>query len=462
MMPVPALADESTAAELAAELPARASPGISRVPSLRPGVLLTILAGHVVLGLLMHQYRVIGTFHAWGTLLIGVVWAINGRSIHRIAYLVAYVAGAEVLWRMTNAGVVWEFGKYATALILLLAIQFVRVRRRPSPALLCFALLVPSVLLTVSGSTLERIRHDVSFNMSGPLALAVAIAFFARVRLSREQLQWLIVWSLAPIMATLAVAISGVSSLKILQSVTESASSMTGGFGPNQVSTILGFGALIAFAAATIFLQRRQRILRWCMIAIAIALAGYSAITLSRSGIYLATGSGLVASLTLLRDRRSRLILLSTVGIVFLIGTYVVFPFLDSATGGALSRRFSDTGLTGRDVIMRSDLRIWWEHPLLGVGPGRAAAERVGVMGRGAAAHTEFTRLLAEHGLLGAAAMLAVVSALWRRFRLTHTPRFRALILALFTFSALYMTTTGMRTVLPAFALGLAFSRFDE
>jgi hypothetical protein len=68
------------------------------------------------------------------------------------------------------------------------------------------------------------------------------------------------------------------------------------------------------------------------MIAIAIALAGYSAITLSRSGIYLATGSGLVASLALLRDRRSRLILLSTVGMVFLIGTYVVFPFLDSAT----------------------------------------------------------------------------------------------------------------------------------
>jgi O-antigen ligase len=110
---------------------------------------------------------------------------------------------------------------------------------------------------------------------------------------------------------------------------------------------------------------------------------------------------------------------------------------------------------------MRSELRIWWEHPLLGVGPGRAAAERVGAM-RGVAAHTEFTRLLAEHGLLGAAAMIVVISGLWKRFRLTRAPRFRALILALFTFSALYMITTGMRTVLPAFALGLAFSRFDE
>lgn len=461
MMPVPALAEEATAVELAAELPARASSGTSRVPPLRPEVLLTILAGHAALGLLMHQYRVAGTLHAWTTLLMGVVWAINGRSLHRIAYVAAYVAGAEVLWRMTNAGVVWEFGKYATALTLLLAVQFARVRRRPSPALLYFALLLPSVLLTVSGSTLERIRHDISFNMSGPLALAVVIAFFTRVRLSREQLQWLIVWSLGPIMATLAVAISGVSSLKLLQSVNASTSSMTGGFGPNQVSTILGFGSLIAFAAATLILQRKQRILRWCMIAIAIALAGYSAITLSRSGIYLATGSGLVASLTLLRDRRSRLILLSTVGIVFLIGTYVVFPFLDSATGGAVSRRFSDTGLTGRDVLMRSELRIWWEHPLLGVGPGRAAAERAGTMRR-AAAHTEFTRLLAEHGLLGAAAMLVVISAIWHRFRITRTPRFRALILALFTFSALYMATTGMRTVLPAFALGLAFTRFDE
>src|SRR5690606_14266869 len=117
-------------------------------------------------------------------------------------------------------------------------------------------------------------------------------------------------------------------------------------------------------------------------------------------------------------------------------------------TGGAVSRRFSDTGLTGRDVLMRSDLRIWWEHPLIGVGPGRAAAERVEMMGRAAAAHTEFTRLLAEHGLLGAAAMLVVLSGLWQRIRITRTLRFRAFIVALFTFSALYMITTGMRTVL--------------
>ena len=66
--------------------------------------------------------------------------------------------------------------------------------------------------------------------------------------------------------------------------------------------------------------------------------------------------------------------------------------------------KVSDT--TGREDIARADLEVWFDNPVLGVGPGVAKEYRAATFGRAAAAHTEFTRLLAEHGILGLVALI--------------------------------------------------------
>mgnify|MGYP001208420104 CR=1 FL=1 len=57
---------------------------------------------------------------------------------------------------------------------------------------------------------------------------------------------------------------------------------------------------------------------------------------------------------------------------------------------------------TGRLLIMALDLEIFSDNILAGVGPGISAAMRESYgYGRIVAAHSEFTRVLAEHGILG-------------------------------------------------------------
>src|SRR5690606_38226942 len=107
--------------------------------------------------------------------------------------------------------------------------------------------------------------------------------------------------------------------------------------------------------------------------------------------------------------------------VVALVGI-VLFARLDEFTGGALGSRFRDTDPTGRDELAQEDVEVWLDHPVMGVGPGRAYAYR-DVAGplEEAAAHTEFTRLLAEHGVLGLLAIATLGAVAVRRFLATTT-----------------------------------------
>src|SRR5262249_53566711 len=79
-------------------------------------------AAHVILALLMIQINTVSTLHALATLAFGFWLAATARQPEKIVYIIAYITGAEVLWRMTQAQVFWEFGKYAVVAILLVTI----------------------------------------------------------------------------------------------------------------------------------------------------------------------------------------------------------------------------------------------------------------------------------------------------------------------------------------------------
>ena len=116
--------------------------------------------------------------------------------------------------------------------------------------------------------------------------------------------------------------------------------------------------------------------------------------------------------------------------------------------------RFSESDLTRRDDVGAEDLTAWNEHPILGLGPGRSSL----VHDDGIIAHTEFTRLLAEHGSFGALAMVLLLFAAVQNIRRSGSTKAMGLSAGMMTWACLFMLNSAMRTAAPSFVFGLAFA----
>ena len=99
------------------------------------------------------------------------------------------------------------------------------------------------------------------------------------------------------------------------------------------------------------------------------------------------------------------------------LGSLVFFPLLDTFTGGQLSLRVQDSDTTGRGEVALVDIQLFLENPWLGLGPGQSDIEHARLF-RVTRAHTEYTRMLAEHGSFGLLALLLLlVMTLWPLLR---------------------------------------------
>jgi hypothetical protein len=414
-----------------------------------------LLAGHVVVAQLCKAYPIFSTFYAIATLVFGLTYVLVSARPERAAYVAAYIAGAEVLWRMTKAGVLWEYGKYATVIVLFVGLvqagAWTRVKLQP---LFAFLVLMPSAFLTVGANEdFSLMRSALSFNLSGPLALFVSIWFFSSISLSRAQLSKLYVIAIAPICGVAAIGIRTVLTNPSMTFKNVSNFAASGGFGPNQVAASLSLGVLLCFLY--VITERGNTIARAIVAAVMVALATQSALTFSRAGVVIAAGAIAAGSLFFIRVPRTR-IAVAVLGIsVAAVTNYFVLPMLRDVTSGAITERFQNTDPDGRDVIMQADIETWAENPILGVGPGVSSGLRTGGF-EGVQPHTEFTRLLAEHGVLGAVSILLLLSVTLKLFRRARTPLGKAYVVSLITWTLLYMTVNAMRLVAPAFCIGLA------
>jgi hypothetical protein len=415
-----------------------------------PLALLAFIALHAPLGVAMRYSRAGATAHALATLAVGLYWALKGQ-VERVAYLCLYIAGAEVLWRMTKIALTWEYGKQITSLILLVTLLRVRATRFPLLPILFFSLLLPSIPLTVSSQDFAQLRRSLSQNLSGPLSLTLAACFFGRLAISREEFSRLFLALLAPVAAISAIIVLGIASAESIQFAGASNFTTSGGFGPNQVSTTLGLGALAALLCALTTGEGGQ--FRTIMLCVTMGLAAQSAMTFSRSGLYcliLSTGAAMMCA------ARNPVVVarwLAALAAVAVVSYYLIAPALDDFTGGALSARFAETNTSNRYDFMVADFKLWMEHPILGVGP--AGSKEVH---GGAASHSEITRLLSEHGLPGLAALLLLGVMAARNVVRAGTVPGRAICAALGAYSLLLIASNGMRIVSPSVVYGLCFA----
>jgi hypothetical protein len=410
---------------------------------------------HLPLALVMKRWSLLAGVHALATFAVGGWLCLGKGRPQQIAQWAAYTVGAEVLWRMCKAPIPWEFAEHSICLVCLISMARSKGIRGSWLPALYFALLIPAALMTFVVEPFADARQDVSFNLAGPLCLAVCALWFPSVRLTSGAFQRIGTILVAPIcgfafMGLLRLAASDVAFNGSSNSVASA------GYGPNQVSAMLSLGALLAILFFVA--EMRSQLLKACYILLTFWLLGVSAMTFSRTGLYLFCAS-FISAMVFLAQRKGRL--LSFVLLMFVLGSaaLAIFPMLDSFTGGKLKERFEDTRLTGRDSIAKMDLQIWKGHPLFGVGAGMSVYSRSVLGDDGHASHTEYTRLLADHGSLGLIALALLLAMTVQAFLRARGPWAKAVVVGCAVWSWLFMAVTGMRLAAPSFLLGLIHAR---
>jgi O-antigen ligase len=422
-----------------------------------------MLVLHALLGVVFKHSGAVATLHALGTLFFGLYLAFRRRPMFHLACWSMYAAGAEVLWRMAGAHLNWEYGKYAVSLVLFIRLLGGGLKTIYWTPVIYFMLLMPAVLPTIllsySPHQFEDVRSLLSFNLSGPLSVLACSLFFSRVHLTDLSTRRLVVWMLLPIAGIAGATLSGLTSLEHLEFGGGSSFLASGGFGPNQVSGFLGMGA---FFAALLALDPRLNLrLRLVFLVLVLWFAAHAALSFSRTGIYI-FGTGLAAALPFSPIRnlfRPKTVVL--VALAIGIGL-VTWAFLMRYTEGKIGERFSSTSLTRRDLIAAQDIALWKKNVVLGAGVGSSSIAHSEATAGRIGAHTEYTRLLAEHGLLGAIAALLLLKMAARPLFTMPRGFTKGALLGGTGMTLLWMAASAMRNAAPGLLIGLAAAHFSR
>jgi O-antigen ligase len=250
-------------------------------------------------------------------------------------------------------------------------------------------------------------------------------------------------------------------SLKSVLSGTGSNFATSGGFGPNQVATILGLGMFIF--SVRFFMTSKTLFFKMINLVLISAIAFRGIITFSRGGVL--TGLIMIALFTglyflrLKSNLKGRLI--AYIGIIAL-GAVLIWGISSSSTDGLIDKRYANQDATGREKsdvstgrssLFLFELEAFKEHPFFGVGVGKLKELRFEKEGVMAASHNEMSRILGEHGSFGLAAFLILLLTPLV-YRLENNQNIFAY--SFLVFWLLTINHSAMRIAAPAFLYGFS------
>ena len=325
---------------------------------------------------------------------------ISGK-IYQIWYCIAVSPQLEILTKISqNKKMPDEIAKYYLYIVIvMLYISLFDKRNKylmPKHRLGIFLLgaIAPSLIYAAIYAQFD-IKFWI-FNISGIVQLAILLLFAARERWSEEEF-----YKLAKFTVLLSPSILVYLSLKTpkfseISFETTANFATTGSFGPNQVSTALG-ASLFVIAILLILNKKAFNYVLVNLVLIGLLLFR-GLITFSRGGVVVSI-LAVVLSIVIyaVKDRKTfrNYFAISLASVFFLSGIFFV---VNKMTHSALLQRYQGIAYT--------DIGIFVDHLVFGVGPGEARYYRKAYGGFDIIAHTEYTRLLSEHGLGGLAVVL--------------------------------------------------------
>ncbi|WP_421121289.1 O-antigen ligase family protein [Aquihabitans daechungensis] len=431
-------------------------------------ILVAAIAAQVVFARLMIGAPQLGVIQLAAVLGL-VLWAALKRATTVSICLIAYIPAMEICLRQNNAPVPYLWSPYLLIVIAVLATLtvFNNLTKPGRTALMYLVLLIPSAIVTIS-TTGNQAREPIAFALAGPASLAALVMLLSQVRLELWLFRRVLWVFLISGMAPIAVAITSISEyVAVAGSIDfsgESNFATSGGFGPVQVSSVMGLSVVVAVLAVMVERQTFARILAGSLGILAIVM---SFLTFSRGGMTAAALS--IGALVIVSPgtRVARRQLIAIVGTVLLIGYFFLIPWLNNFTQGAFEERFSDTE-TSRTELAQNDVEIFQDHMAFGVGPGMTKYQRLtweicqvrtDRCRNEGSSHTEFTRMLSEHGISGIVATVFLAMLPIQAFR--RAGRSRSVAVAFVVWAIAQMFYANFRVSAVAVAFAFAFIQVD-
>ena len=426
-------------------------------------VYLYLVALHAFLGFVFFLFPFFSKVYGIAILVFGIYFIIQSKNKQNEALLMAaYAVSAEIMLRMTGGTFVNEYGKYLVMLFLFLGMLFSGFSRNALVYWLFLFFLVPSVVLsTVTLDITTDVKKAIVFNMSGPVCLGISAIYCYKRELTFQRLLGIITAFSLPLLCLVTYLYFYTPNIQDVVTGTQSNFETSGGFGPNQVSTILGLGIFIFFVQ--LMLNSSNGILQIINGGLVLFFAYRGLITFSRGGIY--TGVAMILLLlAILYFQANFQTKPKIAGIIVLsfLATLAVWSYSSIKTNGLLDKRYANqdaagrekkSQLSGREILIESELKMFYENPILGVGVGKNKELRKSQTGIDLATHNEITRMLAEHGTLGIVGLLIlVITPLY----LFLVDRQNILALSFFVFWLLTINHAAMRLSAPAFIYALS------
>ncbi|MCX7549077.1 O-antigen ligase family protein [Xanthomarina sp. F1114] len=420
---------------------------------------------HLILGILIYLNESIAKayfFIAVFYFLYRIITVADNKKTYEVLKACAYFVGAEVFFRTTGGAISYEAGKYLVIVFVLIGMFYSGLSGKGYPYFIYLMFLIPSIF--VASTTLSfdaNFRTNIAFVLSGPVCLGLAALFCYDKRISHKQMSQILLFMLLPIIAHTAYVYLYTPNLKEVLSSTASNRAASGGWGANQVSAALGLGMFLI--AIRLFTKSPSLPLKLLNVGV-LGLITFRAITtMSRGGVIAAIMTIIVFLFYYYRQSRSKkrneLIAIFGLFCISLVMTWFVSV---NQTGGLVGLRYENKDhlgrekeslTTGREQLFKSELEGFIESPFFGIGSSRAKDQRIEEEGQGVTSHSEFSRTLAEHGLLGVMILLILI---FKPLEVRSRNKGNYYFYAFLAFWFLTINHMSMRLAMPAFIYALA------
>ena len=424
---------------------------------------LYIILFHVLIGVLGYVLPFTAKIYGYSIFIFGLYYIIKNQNRNNEALVVAaYVVGSEVFLRMTGGNPLYEISKYGVIVFILFGMYYSGFSKGAAPYWIFLLLLVPGVVISTFTLNFDTdLRKAIAFNISGPVCLGMASLYTFRRKILLTEINRILLSMGLPILSCMVYLTLYTPNVRDVVTSTQSNFETSGGYGPNQVATVLGLGMFIFFSKVILDSKTKFQFIINIIIALNITYRGM--LTFSRGGVI--TGFLMIVLLLLFLYFKSNFggrVKLNYISILLVLSIFATWTYTSFQTGGLINKRYAnqdaagrvkESQFTGREDIAKEEINIFLKNPIFGVGVGKGVEVREIDTGMKVLSHDEITRTLAEHGSLG---ILALLILFFTPLVLYLENKFNMFLLCFVAFWFLTINHAAMRTAAPAFVYSLS------